>query len=310
MEQKPEPPSRSPPYHWSRRRRGSRRKKMNPICRRNRHRWWLGPSEEKNEYDQCALSSTSRDGSIIIQQRIRSLISYRIQIRTDLLSAKLVPSNSTQFVSVWTNSNRWYLNQIRDLPSEAMIGSSVNSSSSSFLGVIPVRCWSLMVKVSWICYGGWRFCEDDWRSVQWMWLKNRGGRGGWSGGLALPCGASNDEAPTTMEDERVLKVRIECRSFWESGKNRSNPMIGNDCSLYSTIPRANGRIKYESSSWHLSEREGEFLHRELSHVLFFTSLLSKSFAPNFSPQARSLICLQFLPKGRLIVLDESWSMPA
>lgn len=179
------------------------------------------------------------------QQMIRSLISYRIQIRIDPLSAKLVPSNSTQFVSVWTNSNRWYLNQIRDLPSEAMIGSSVNSSSSSFLGVIPVRCWLLMVKVSWICYGGWRFCEDDWRLVQWMWLKNRGGRGGWSGGLALPCGASNDEAPTTMEDERVLKVRIKCGSFLESGENRSNLMIGNDCLLYRLDPRG----KLENWIW-------------------------------------------------------------
>ncbi|XP_050903298.1 uncharacterized protein LOC127115929 [Lathyrus oleraceus] len=68
-----------------------------------------------------------------------------------------------------------------------------------------------------------------------------------------------------MEDERVLKVRIECRSFWESGENRSNPMIGNDRSLYSTIPRANWRIKYESSSWHLSEREvcaGFSLHQD------------------------------------------------
>ncbi|XP_050914156.1 uncharacterized protein LOC127128835 [Lathyrus oleraceus] len=80
-----------------------------------------------------------------------------------------------------------------------------------------------------------------------------------------------------MEDERVLKVRIECRSFWESGKNRSNPMIGNDCSLYSTIPRVNWRIKYESSSWHLSEREG-FLGFDLLafHVpsCFFNFLLA------------------------------------
>ena len=141
---------------------------------------------------------------------------------------------------------------------------------SFFLGVILVRCWLLMVKVSWICYGGWSFCEYGWRLMRWTSLKNRGGSGGWSGGLALPCRASNDEAPTTMEDERVLKVRIECRSFLESGKNLPNPMIGNDCLLYRLDPR--GKLENQiwvaqshSSSWHLSEGESWIKSRVFWH---------------------------------------------
>lgn len=34
------------------------------LCRRSRHWWWLGPSKEEDDYNQCVHSSISRDGPI------------------------------------------------------------------------------------------------------------------------------------------------------------------------------------------------------------------------------------------------------
>lgn len=56
--------------------------------------------------------------------------------------------------------------------------------------------------------------------------------------LALPCRASSDEAPTTMKSNVYWRWGVIARCFWMRKKNL-NPMIGNDCLLYSVIQEGN-----------------------------------------------------------------------